>query len=173
MFFITKNGFTLFELITTLAVLAIISAIALPHYQKIMAEQEVKTTISKLSLANRSAKNLAVLHHSNIVICPSKDFTQCKSDAWSNGFIIFIDMNKNRSVDTDEQVLQTEALDLKYGYLDWKGTLSIPSVTFQAWSGLPIGSNGGFYYCSLANLPHQKLNLSKMGHMRIEHPTTC
>ena len=173
MFSLIKNGFTLFELIISIAVLAIITAIALPHFQQLMAEQEVKSTLSKLALANRSAKNLALVHRANIVICPSKTLTQCEPANWNSGFIVFIDINKNRLVDSAEKVLQTEVLNLKYGSLDWKGTLSIPSLTFQALSGLPIGSNGGFYYCSLMGQPHQKLNLSKMGHTRIENISAC
>jgi type IV fimbrial biogenesis protein FimT len=99
--------------------------------------------------------------------------SQCQSSQWSRGFIVFIDLNKSRTVDAGEKILQTEHLDLQYGTLDWKGTLSIPSLTFQAATGLPNGSNGGFYYCSLTDQPHQKLNLSRMGHLRLEKISAC
>jgi type IV fimbrial biogenesis protein FimT len=173
MFSIIKNGFTLVELIVTAAVLAIIATIALPAFQHYMAEQEVKATVSKLILANRSAKNSAALHHANVVICPSAGLAQCEPAKWSSGFIVFTDTNKNRQVDAGESILQTEALGLQYGTLDWKGGLSLPSLTFQALSGLPIGSNGSFYYCSFTDVPNQKIIMSKMGHMRIENPSSC
>lgn len=173
MFSITKNGFTLIELIIVIAVIAIIAAIALPSFQHYMAKQELKSTVAKLMSVSQSAKNLALLHHANTVICPSGSFNQCEALKWNSGFIVFIDLNKNRQVDLAEPVLQKEALDLKYGSLNWKGTLGIPSITFQGISGLPIGSNGGFYYCSFMQLPHQKLNLSKMGHTRVENISVC
>jgi len=173
MFSIIKNGFTLVELIVTAAVLAIIAAIALPAFQHYMAEQEVQSTVAKLIMANRSARNLALLHHANVVICPSEGLAQCEPAKWSRGFIVFTDLNKNRQADAGESILQTEALGLQYGTLDWKGALSMPSVTFQALSGLPIGSNGSFYYCSLADLPHQKIIMSKMAQIRVEHPSAC
>ena len=39
---VRKNGFTLFELIVTLAISAILVMIALPHFHQLMAEQELK-----------------------------------------------------------------------------------------------------------------------------------
>ena len=39
---ISKNGFTLFELIVTLAISAILVMIALPHFHQLMAQQELK-----------------------------------------------------------------------------------------------------------------------------------
>ncbi len=45
MFFKQKNGFTLIELIITLAILAILTTLALPYFHEIMAKQEtIKTT---------------------------------------------------------------------------------------------------------------------------------
>ena len=102
MFSIIKNGFTLVELIVTAAVLAIIAAIALPAFQHYMAEQEVQSTVAKLIMANRSARNLALLHHANVVICPSEGLAQCEPAKWSRGFIVFADLNKNRQADAGE-----------------------------------------------------------------------
>lgn len=173
MLFHIKNGFSLIELIAVILIIAILAVFAVPSFQQYMAKQEVMQTMAKLGHANQSAKNSALLHHANIVICPSSSLSQCQSSQWSRGFIVFIDLNKNRTVDAGEKILQTERLDLQYGTLDWKGTLSIPSLTFQAATGLPNGSNGGFYYCSLTDQPHQKLNLSRMGHLRLEKISAC
>ncbi len=76
-------------------------------------------------------------------------------------------------MDANEQIILTESTDLKYGNLDWRGTLSIPSLTFQAANGLPIGSNGSFYYCSSDQQPSRKIILSDMGNVRIEKLLTC
>ena len=173
MFFITKKGFTLFELIVTILIITILCVIALPHFQNLMAEREIKNVHTTLVNLSHYARNNAALYNANIVICPSVDLLQCQKNQWNKGLIVFIDQNKNRRVDGAEKILHTERLDLKYGDLNWRGTLSIPSVTFQAFSGLPIGSNGSFYYCSKTALPHLKIVMSKMAHIRIEHPSTC
>ena len=92
---------------------------------------------------------------------------------WNSGFIVFLDVNKNRQVDTEEKIIDPQSTELKYGNLVWRGTLSIPSLTFQASNGLPNGSNGSFYYCSTYQPTHYKILLSRMGHTRIENPLTC
>ncbi|WP_180058026.1 MULTISPECIES: GspH/FimT family protein [unclassified Acinetobacter] len=173
MFYIIKNGFTLFEIIITILIIAIITTIALPHFHKMMAEREIKKVKATIISSSHYARNHASLYHANIVICPTPDLKQCQSSHWNTGFLIFIDQNKNRQVDSNEKILYQEALNLKYGDLNWRGTLSTPSLTFQALSGLPIGSNGSFYYCSKSDLPHQRIIMSKMAHIRIENPSTC
>ncbi len=75
--------------------------------------------------------------------------------------LVFIDKNKNRQVDVDEQILHIDALNLKYGNLSWRGTLSLPSVTYQAHTALPIGSNGSFYYCSTHLSSQQRIISAK------------
>src|SRR5690606_31812126 len=96
----------------------------------------------------------------NVVICPSPNKVNCQANHWNSGFIVFLDTNKNRQADTGEKIISTESTELKYGNLDWKGTLSIPSLTFQAENGLPNGSNGSFYYCYIYQQPHYKIVLN-------------
>ncbi len=173
MFFIVKNGFTQLELIVCVAIICIISSYALPAFQRHQAMQEMQLTAKKIQTFSRQAKNFASIQNSNIVICPSENFTQCQPSKWSTGFVIFVDNNKNRQIDSTENILHQEKLNLKYSTLDWHGTLSIPSLTFQATTGMPIGSNGSFFHCSLIDLPHQKNIMSKMGHVRLENINSC
>lgn len=173
MFFIVKNGFTLLELIVCVAIICIISSYALPAFHRHQATQEMQVTAKKIQTFTRQAKNLASIQNSNIVICPSENFTQCQPSKWSSGFVVFVDQNKNRQIDSTESILHQEKLDLKYSTLDWHGTLSIPSLTFQATTGIPLGSNGSFFHCSLTKLPHQKIIMSKMGHVRLENINIC
>ena len=173
MFFKQKNGFTLIELIITIAIVAIITTLALPHFHEIMAKQETIKTSHKLISSIQLAKSHATLQHSNVVICPSQDKLNCQINHWNSGFIVFLDSNKNRQVNASERIILTESTDLKYGNLNWRGTLSIPSLTFQAANGLPIGSNGSFYYCSTHQQSPHKIILSNMGHVRIENSSTC
>ena len=87
-------------------------------------------------------------------------------------FIIFIDHNRNRSLDSGESIVLTEKTRQKYGNLEWKGALSLPSLRFNAQQALPLGSNGSFYYCS-GFTPNQRIFLSNRGFLRIEFPNSC
>lgn len=173
MFFIGKKGFTLFELIITIAIFSILCTLALPHFHQYMALQERTKTVNTLMNSIKTAKNIANLQRQNIVICPSQSLLQCQNNQWNTGFIVFIDNNKNRRVDTSETIIRTEQQQLKYGNLDWRGALHLPSLSFKAENGLPLGSNGTFYYCSIQSQDHFILVMSKMGQTRTESFNTC
>ena len=167
------RAFTIVELIICIAVIAILASIALPYFHEYRSKQEAKNIPVKLSAINRYARSQAAVFHQNIVICPSQDSLTCQSNQWNKNMLVFIDKNKNRQVDAGEQILHIDALNLKYGNLSWRGALSSPSVTYQAHTALPIGSNGSFYYCSAQLSSQQRIVLSKMGHIRVESLPSC
>ena len=167
------RAFTIVELIICIAMIAILVSIALPYFHDYRSKQEAKNIPIKLSQINRYARSQAAVFHQNIVICPSQDSLSCQANQWNKNMLVFIDKNKNRQVDTGEQILQIDVLNLKYGNLSWRGALSLPSVTYQAHTALPIGSNGSFYYCSTHLSNQQRIVLSKMGHIRIESLSSC
>ena len=167
------RAFTIVELIICIAMIAILVSIALPYFHEYRSKQEAKSIPIKLSQINRYARSQAAVFHQNIVICPSQDSLSCQANQWNKNMLVFIDKNKNRQVDVDEQILHIDALNLKYGNLSWRGALSLPNVTYQAHTALPIGSNGSFYYCSTHLSSQQRIVLSKMGHIRIESLSSC
>lgn len=167
------RAFTIVELIICIAMIAILASIALPYFHEYRSRQEAKQIPIKLSAVNRYARSQAAVFHQNIVICPSQDSLSCQPNQWNKNILVFIDKNKNRQVDTGEQILHIDALNLKYGNLSWRGALSLSSVTYQPHTALPIGSNGSFYYCSTHLSNQQRIVLSKMGHIRIESLSSC
>ena len=172
MFNLLKNGFSLVELIICIAIMAIIASLAVPYFQNHLAQQEAKNSQALLRQSIKIARQSASLHHSNVVICPSQNQISCSANSWNHGFMIFIDHNRNRKLDDNEPLLESHALALKYGQLTWKGTLNFSSLSFQAHDGLPIGSNGSFYYCS-THQHHYRLVMSKMSNIRLEYPQNC
>ncbi|WP_216936827.1 MULTISPECIES: GspH/FimT family pseudopilin [unclassified Acinetobacter] len=169
----TTRAFTIVELIICIAVIAILASIALPYFHEYRSRQEAKNIPLKLSAINRYARSQAAVFQQNIVICPSQNTLTCQANQWNNNMLVFIDKNKNRQIDTGEKILHIDVLNLKYGNLSWRGALSSPSVTYQAHTALPIGSNGSFYYCSSHISSQQRIVLSKMGHIRVESPPSC
>ena len=172
--YIKRNkAFTLVELIVVISVLTILTTIAAPFFQEYQAKQEANSIYHKINAVNRYARSQSAILRQNIVICPTLNLSSCQANQWSHAWLVFIDNNKNRQVDSDEKILHVDQLKLKYGQLDWRGALSIPSVSYQAQTNLPIGSNGSFYYCSLKSSKHYKIVLSKMGHLRKEDLSSC
>ena len=167
------RGFTFVELIVCIAVLAIIASIAVPYFHQYFANLEAKNLHKRIKAAATYSRAQAAMLRQNIVICPSQSFAQCQPNQWKFGFLIFVDTNRNRQLDANEQLMHIEQLNLKYGELDWRGALSIQSITYQSQTALPIGSNGSFYYCAYEPKHSQRIFLSKMGHTRVEPLTNC
>ena len=157
-------GFTLIEFITVTAIIAILVSLGLPAYHSHMAAQEAHTIPRTLTIHIQKAKSEAVIYRHNVIICPSHDAQTCSED-WSNGLIMFLDQNRNRERDPDEKILSATQWNTRYGSLHWKGTLQANNLMFKAGTGLPIASNGSFFYCS-EKTASKKLVLSRMGHVR-------
>lgn len=165
-------AYTLTELVITILVLSILVTLALPYYHEMKANQERRTIFRQLIANIQLAKQHAAIHHTNVVMCSSENMQSCKEEMWEQGFILFLDSNQNRQLDLNEILVSQERTDLSYGTLNWRGTLHFPSLNFMAEHGLPIGSNGSFYYCS-STVKHMKIILNKMGNSRSIDLSNC
>lgn len=64
----TSSGFTLIELMVTIAVLAIIVGIAAPSISTQLANQRVKSTVSTIESALKEAKAESIIRRQNIAV---------------------------------------------------------------------------------------------------------
>ncbi|MBR7717859.1 GspH/FimT family pseudopilin [Acinetobacter nosocomialis] len=166
-------GFTIVELSITLVILVIMLVIAIPLYHQFMASVELKNTSRVLTIHIQKAKSDAIIHHKNIVLCPSSDQVICNID-WNKHLISFVDNNRNLQHDLNEELLTSIDLNHTYGSMKLQRFgKKQNSIVFQGSSGLPIESNGSFMYCSYDQLKNFKLVLSKMGHVRVEELKNC
>lgn len=166
------DGLTLFELIFTISILAILYIVAVPYYHNFKAKQEAQSIPILLQQHLTQAKYLALTHRNNLVICPSSTLEQCEQDQWNRGFIMFLDNNQNKSIDENERIIMKHQTNVTYGDLAWKGSLRSSSITFQGDTGLPRGSIGSFYYCSSSLDLQHRVILNMVGGIRKESLTT-
>ena len=166
------RAFTWIELIITVVIIAILVTIALPSLQKDLMRKEVQNSQLKLTRALQMARQQAMSQANHVVICGTQQKNTCTTNSWSSGFLVFIDVNNNRKVDSNETVLWSEHLNLKYGSLNW-GSLNSNNLSFIPRTGLPLGSNGTFSYCARDKQFNYSLVVSQMGHSRIDQTQKC
>ena len=167
------HGLTLSELLTVISILAILTFMALPHFRDLMVSSEANYLKRNLTIHIQKAKTDALLYHKNVMLCPSNDLSECGRD-WNQGFIGFIDSNRNREREQNEDLLFAVALKLKYGDLHYSAFGSTPNaIIFQGENGLPFAANGSFTYCSTSPDYHTKIRLSRMGNIRFEKISSC
>lgn len=84
------RGFTLIELMVTVAVVAIVLGIAVPSFQKQILNNKSITLGDEFAQALNYARSEAVKTKKRVSICASSDGATCTGN-WTDGFIVFRD----------------------------------------------------------------------------------
>lgn len=105
----TCRGLTLFELLITMVVIVILTGIAVPNIEKLVANGRIRTETDALFHAVHHARKESIMRRRVVSICPSDDGLSCsaKSD-WSNGWLMFdnLDRDEPPRLDAGEPVLR-------------------------------------------------------------------
>lgn len=97
-------GFTLYELLITLAVIAITLTISLPGFSKTIQNTRTKTAALEFLAAIEQARSAAVFSNTRSVLAAETE--------WHSGWSLFLDANDNGIFDADEKLIaEHEPLD--------------------------------------------------------------
>lgn len=82
------SGFTLIELVVTIAVASILVAVALPNFRTLLQNSRMTTHVNELLSDVNFARSEAIKRRSNITICSSTTGTSCTGGNWRDGRLI-------------------------------------------------------------------------------------
>lgn len=99
------HGFTLIELMITLAIAAILMVVAVPSMRDFMKNERLTTQINTLLVHLQYARSEAITRHYQVVVCASSDGATC-SGTWSDGWIVFSDEDGSNSVNDNDTLLR-------------------------------------------------------------------
>ncbi|MFK4751050.1 GspH/FimT family pseudopilin [Oceanobacter antarcticus] len=102
------SGFTLIELMVTIAIFGIIMFAAAPSLSSFLSRSELTAEANRFMGALVFARTEAVKRNTNVVLCPSKDQTSCNSSNWADGWITFQDTDGSGTLaaDSSEEVIK-------------------------------------------------------------------
>lgn len=103
------RGYTLLELVVTLALAAILTAVALPAFRSTLDRQRATTSVHLLTAQFAQARSTAITRAEVVSVCPSRGDGRCREDGdWSEGWILFRDPDRDGQPDTAMEVLREQ-----------------------------------------------------------------
>lgn len=101
-------GFTLIELVVTVAIVAIVSTLAIPAFQTLIMNNRITSQANQLSSMLAYARSEGAKRPAGFMtLCPTSDSVSCSgNDAWEGGWLVLVDQNGDRIVNGADEVRQ-------------------------------------------------------------------
>jgi type IV fimbrial biogenesis protein FimT len=159
-----SNGYSLFELVMTLALVALLATIGLPSLSGLVADKYLVAEVNALFHAVYLARTESIARRRVVSICPSLDGQYCDpSYDWSQGWILFVNkgMQKQLQRDDDEVLLQHHQVSEASRITSNRKGFSLRSTQLRA-------TNGTIVFCDRAGRAESRaLVISYTGRPRV------
>ena len=109
-----QRGVTMAELVIVMLIVAIITAIGVPLYRHVTTDNRMATEVNALLGDLEYARSEAAREGRTITVCIAGSVTSPYScagtgtDTWQDGWIVFVDVNDNQTIASDQDVLRVQ-----------------------------------------------------------------
>ena len=139
-------GASLTEMLTALAVAAVLAGVAAPGMAALVGRGQADAAMAQMVGVIRYARHLAVTRGVTATLCPGAGATCGRRDSWHEGALVFVDGNGNGRLDAGEEIAR-QLPPLPRGYrLRWRSFRNRTSLSLQA-NGLTNWQNGNMLLC--------------------------
>jgi type IV fimbrial biogenesis protein FimT len=99
-----QAGFSLLELVVTIGIGAILLSVGVPSLTAMSKNANIVTASNDFLMDLHYARDLAVTRNQRVMLCPSTSGLACDSVDWTTGWVVFVDNDRDQSVDADEPI---------------------------------------------------------------------
>ncbi|MEP5766306.1 MAG: GspH/FimT family pseudopilin [Halieaceae bacterium] len=85
------RGYTLLELLVTMAIIAIIASLSGPSFMDMISRNRQSSALGSMFTMLSTARSEAVNLQTTVSACSSSDQTTCNTDNWESGWLVFVD----------------------------------------------------------------------------------
>lgn len=167
-----KHGFTLIELMVTIAIAGIMASMGIPSLQKTIKNNAMASFHNEILSALSFARSEAIKQGTWVAVCKSNpEGDQCEGAeaGWQAGWLIFPDRNNNGTIDVGEGILTVKKQmpeQLSMVYSRNNNRISYGS------QGYSIGYNGNITLCdSRSDASKSGMIISNNGRARVADST--
>jgi type IV fimbrial biogenesis protein FimT len=152
-----QKGYSLIELMTTIAVASILISVAMPGMQSFRLNSHLTGEINAMVSAMHLARNTAITTNSRVTLCASSNATTCEAVAWDKGWIAFIDQDSDQFVDVDETILRagSKADNLRISSTEY-ATFLMYRPNGRVMRNVVSENTGQFTFCDRRGSGHAK-----------------
>jgi type IV fimbrial biogenesis protein FimT len=165
----TKNGFTLIESLIVLGIISILLSFIAPAVADLIERSRATTAHNWIITSIMFARQSAVTYGALTTLCPSSTGTSCGGQ-WHDGSIVFIDLNKDAKVDSEDTIVKRFEYPLDSGTIKWRSFRNRKYLQITS-MGYTNFQNGNFVYCPANEDPRfrRQIVINMIGRARSVH----
>jgi len=166
----SARGFTLVELVITLAIASILTGTAVASFSSLVAASTLTSSVNTFIAHVQLARSESITYGGTVVMCPSNNQSHCTGGLqWHAGFILFRDLNQNSRREANEDLVRV--FQAQNNSIEILSTPGRKKLKFRA-TGMSPGSNATIRIChSKSSGDSKAVIISNSGRPRVSEKT--